>query len=357
MGWSRKGISRRTLLQGTLGLPTLSSLRPPPAAGPGPPEISAAGRLPGGAVRLSETDRNTYQVRWARARLELNLWPMNRKAVEGNEYRVRYAEGKIMDGVADAVGVIALQLEGLPPVSRICWDSREHHLWDGFTGGFELRNTVIHDPKVVRRADGSADISAYFVANDVRTDLNWRFPGTGVSDTLPARWDTRIEVTNQRTEILPGYLQLFACYHPPGTNYYWDVSNQIRPCGKTVFLASRSPEETTKFRNSQWNHLLHYFEENPEVTSASYRKPVLLSEKQPWFGGLRHVLLVEPGSCATLITAHDQARDYWIRPPGDHLAPGGSFVTRVRHLITRVEDASDLERLWADFESELQVTS
>ena len=334
-------------------MPALSFLRPPPAVGPGPPEISPADRLPAGAVRISETDRNTYSVRWPDARLELNLWPMNRKAVEGNEYRVRYAEGKIMDGVADAVGVIALQLEGLPPVSRICWDSREHQLWDGFSGAFELRNTVIHNPTVARRADGSVGISAYFVANDVRTDLHWHFPSRGISQTLPVKWDTRIVVTSHRSDVLPGYLQLFACYHPPDTNYYWDVSNQIRPCGKAVFLATRSPEETTKFRRSQWNYLLHYFEENPELTSANYRKPVLLSGKQRWFGGLRHVLLVEPGSCANLHSSHDQARDYWIRPPEDDLAPGGSFVTRVRHLITEVDDGSDLERLWADFENEV----
>jgi hypothetical protein len=80
----------------------------------------------GHRVHVVETPRNTYQIAWNGGKLELNLMPMNQRAVEGNKYKVSYSRGKIIDGMADAVGIIGLRLENASPIRRICWDSREH---------------------------------------------------------------------------------------------------------------------------------------------------------------------------------------------------------------------------------------
>src|SRR5262249_27653696 len=94
-----------------------------------------ANQMPAGPrMRTVETPRNTYEIIWMGGKLELNLIPMNQRAVEANEYKVSYSKGKIIDGMADAVGIIGLRFENVSPIRRICWDSREHQLWTGFPG-------------------------------------------------------------------------------------------------------------------------------------------------------------------------------------------------------------------------------
>jgi hypothetical protein len=257
--------------------------------------------------------------------------------------------------MADAVGIIGLRLDNIAPIRRICWDSREHQLWTGFPGGFggfHLRNVVVQAPKVDQLADGSVEVSCYFVANDVKTSLTWHFENVKASDACRGRWDTKVRIENYRSETLRDYLQLFACYHPPGTNYYWDESDRIMPCSKEVFVAVRDSEESTSLMNGTWKTLFPYYNKaNTDLVLATYSRPVLVSGKDEWFGGMRHVLMVQPDSCSNMLSALGQARDYWIRPPNRHLAPGESFTTHVRHLIARVESPAELRSFWSEFES------
>jgi hypothetical protein len=282
---------------------------------------------------------------------------MNQRAVETNEYKVSYSRGKIIDGMADAVGIIGLRLENASPIPRICWDSREHQLWNGFPsgfGGFHLRNAVVQAPKADQSTDGSVKASCYFVANDVKTSMTWHFGNAKASDACRARWDTTVTIENYRSETLQDYLQCFACYHPVGTNYYWDESDRILPCSKQVFVAVRGSQESRTLMNSTWKALFPYYNKaDTELLWATYQQPVLLSEKDEWFGGMRHVLMVEPDSCSNMLSALGQARDYWIRPPNRHLRPGESFTTRVRHLIARVESPGELRSLWREFEADI----
>jgi hypothetical protein len=307
------------------------------------------------AMGVMETPRNTYQIQWTSGDIELNLIPMNSRAVDANEYKLRYAKGKLMDGIADAVGVIRLRLKNCPPISRICWDSREHQLWTGFTGGFQLRNSVVQNSKVSQEQDGSIGVSCFFVTNDVKTSMSWHFHNVNTSKTYKSLWDTSVTIESYRPETLKGFLQLFACYHPKDTNFYWSDLGEILPCSKEVFCASRSLEEKTLLQSSEWTKLGLYYEKSPEICWANYRKPVLLSRNEPWFGGLRHILMIDPEACAMVLSAHEQARDYWIRPPNRDLRAGERFTARARHAIARVDNSEDLQTLWEEFERSISA--
>ena len=119
-------------------------------------------------------------------------------------------------------------------------------------------------------------------------------------------------------------------------------------------MAVRSSEESRSLMNSTWMSLFPYYNKaGTELVSATYSQPVLLSGKDEWFGGMRHVLMVQPDSCSNMLSALGQARDYWIRPPNRHLGPGESFTTHVRHLIARVETLADLRSFWSEFEAKI----
>ena len=90
-----------------------------------------------------------------------------------------------------------------------------------------------------------------------------------------------------------------------------------------------------------------------EILYRQYANPVLISAKREWFGGLRHVILVDPKTCASVATWFEQARDYTISPPGFDFKPGEKFTARIRHVIAPVESVNDLKKLWADFEKEV----
>lgn len=89
----------------------------------------------------------------------------------------------------------------------------------------------------------------------------------------------------------------------------------------------------------------------------TYKKPVLMSEPQLWFNGGRHIILVQPETCAAVVTWANQARDYMIRPKDYDLRPGSTFASRIRHVIAPVEYEDDLEKLWAGFEEDLTMES
>lgn len=252
--------------------------------------------------------------------------------------------------VADLVGIVGLQLKDWPKTPRICWDNREHHFWEGFSGGFEPRNTIVNDSTLNELGDGSVEISFYYIVNYIKTKIKWRFsdaPG-GVS----ILWDTMIETENQTGQKINDYMSFFACYHHPGINYYYDGSGEIRKC-TDEFYACGNPENRERYRaiTKQFMATVKGWHgvENPTESSPIYKKPILLSEPLPCYGGARHIVMVEEEKCIAIVSAMNQARDYMLGPPGRDFAPDESFSARARHLIARVDSANDLESLWSDF--------
>ena len=166
-------------------------------------------------------------------------------------------------------------------------------------------------------------------------------------------WDTTITVENSTGRALQNYLALFACYHPADRNCYWDTTAGMQPCGQEAFRATRDPEEAARVAAVTAGITARYAR-GSEFVTKQYSKPVLVSEKQEWFGGDRHVMLVEPESCSALVTWMHQARDYQIRPRSGDLSDGASFTARVRHLFAPVEGEQDLIELWSAFAADLR---
>ena len=307
-------------------------------------------------MQLRETDQGTHLIEFTGGWLELNLTPMNTRVADGGKMNVGYArmhpDGVLDNSLADLVGITALQLNGCPPVPRILWDNREHQWWTGFDGSFEPRNTVVNAPTISLAEDGTCvEASYYYIANHVRTTVTWLFREDAAHDGRPM-WDTTITVENLTGQTLQNYHALFACYHPHDRNYYWDSTAGIQPCGQEAFRASRDSEETARVGAVTAGITARYASDSEFMTSI-YAKPVLMSEKQEWFDGDHHVVLVAPDSCSAMVTWMHQARDYQIRPPDGDLPDGASFTARIRHMIAPVEDEQNLIKLWSDFEEEL----
>jgi hypothetical protein len=120
---SKDGPSRRELLKffgikpGTLSvIQLLSGLSLTRADSNG--QATAKGLAGRGRINIVETSRDTYQLHWDGGELELNLVPMNDRAVGGNEYKVSTTKGRLVDGMADAVGIIGFRLGEHPRVRR-----------------------------------------------------------------------------------------------------------------------------------------------------------------------------------------------------------------------------------------------
>ena len=83
--------------------------------------------------------------------MEVNLVPMNPDVTALTGIPIGYVkmrpEVSLMLPIADLVGIVDFQMNGLPRVPRILWDNREHHFWDGFEGSFEPRNSLVNEPK------------------------------------------------------------------------------------------------------------------------------------------------------------------------------------------------------------------
>jgi hypothetical protein len=243
-----------------------------------------------------------------------------------------------------------MRLEGAPAVPRILWDNREHHFWDGFDGAFEPRNAVVNEPKIEQSGDGLVRASCYYIANHVKTTMTWEFTPPA-QPSWRANWTTIIEVENRTGRVLPNYIQFFACYHKAAENYYWDASGRILPCSDGGFTATRDEKFTSMLRASPYTVHMNRYRENHSLEFRTYRRPVLLSGKEAYFGGLRHVTMSEPATCGGIVTWNRQARDYQVVPPDFELKPGARFRARVRHVIAPAENPDDLERLWHDFET------
>jgi len=306
-------------------------------------------------MRVSDSDRETIEVAWTQGELEVNLIPMNRH-LSTNCYCSSGFDGSMITA-QDNVGIVALQLRGCPPVPRICWDNREHHFWRGFSGSFTPRNTVVNDIAVRQSADEEqVTISCYYIADFVKTTMTWSFsePQCGAL----AQWDTALSFENLSEVELVDYMAFFACYHQAGQNYHCGADGELSPCADS-FQAYPGDEErqrvqtvTAAFQESVkgWTGPC----ENPTRASAFFHRPILSSASCEWFADGRHLFLVEPGSCASIVSAMTQARDYMLAPPQRDLPPGGSFTARVRHVIAEADRAEDLNPHWDAFDRMLQ---
>lgn len=102
-------------------------------------------------MKVEITARNTYLVTFKHGALEVNLIPANGLLPTSGPCRPQW-DGRLIYA-HDNVGITALTLHNCPPVPRICWDNREHHFWEGYTGGFQPRNTIVNDIEVKQTAD------------------------------------------------------------------------------------------------------------------------------------------------------------------------------------------------------------
>ena len=155
--------------------------------------------------------------------------------------------------------------------------------------------------------------------------------------------------------MLPDYAQFFACYHKTSPNYYWDASGEVRRCSPESFTAVPDAAAATRIRHSAYHEHTQRNLHGRECTYAHYKNPVLMSERQPWFGDCRHAILVGPATCGSIVTWMDQARDYLICPPNHHLNPGESFSARVKHVVAPVNGSEDLEALWRTFGATVHI--
>jgi len=253
----------------------------------------------------------------------------------------------------DFVGIIGLQLDGCPPVPRIHWDSREHQFWEGFDGAFEPRNVVVNKPQVGYANTDSTQVksSYYYISNYVKTTQEWVFK-TPNKPAL-ATWDVHITTQNLSRQTLKNYLNFFACYHPADTNFYWGADNRIKACSQGSFEATADKDIEAVLKASPVSDHLHRYIGDMEDSWVQYHHPVLMSQVKPWYGGMRHVVMVEQSKCASIVTWGHQARDYMVRPENWDLKPNESFTVTIRHIIAPVNSVDDLEKLWREFEKDL----
>jgi hypothetical protein len=309
-------------------------------------------------VELSKTTKDSYQIRVRGASIDLNLVPMNSQIVSDCGEKVAYSHVRpdvvvLASPISCLVGIVGLTLDGAPRVPRIVWDNREHQFWDGFEGAYETRNVVVNEPSVgVARDKSAVHASCYYIANFVKTNISWRFANP-LYPEYSCMWDTTFTIENLTGKVLKNYLQFFACYHQAGTNYYWDSSNKIKPCANGGFNACPDSETIKMLEASPYSTHTNRYKRDQPVAFVQFAKPVLISEKQPWFGGLRHVILVEPKACAAIVTWEQQARDHILRPPTGDFQVGANFSARVRHVVAAVDSVSDLETIWDHFEQSL----
>lgn len=301
-------------------------------------------------MKIERTERNTYKIAWSRGELEVNLIPVN-GCLSTTAYATSAFGGQIIV-LHDNVGITALRLKGCPPVPRICWDNREHHHGKGFNGGFRPRNTVVNDIQINPSADGlSVRVSFFYIVDHVKTTVSWLFKEP--EDDCAMGWDTFFSFENLHNLPLEKYMALFACYHQPGRNFYWDRRDEMVECPDLFFGYSdegkkRRTEEITAAFVEQvkgWTAGI----DNPSRASDIYGQPVLLSEPREWFDNGRHVLMVEPAKCLHITSAMRQARDYMLAPAETDLNPGAVFTARVRHIISRMDGMRDLRRQWNRF--------
>ena len=303
-------------------------------------------------MNIELTSQSIYKVSWSGGDFCLNLVPLNQGATcsgMGVGYASVQPAGKLANTISDLVGIVGLGLQGCPRVPRIHWDSREHHYWDAFEGTFEPRNVVVNAPTVEFVGnDQTVRASYYYIANYVKTTLAWVFRETDFVAGKPV-WETVITIENLTGQILKNYLHFFACYHPAHTNYFWNSTGEIAPCGAGGFIAIPNADQKQRLHASTYQQLCDRYCGNQKMEYFQYRQPVLISERQPWYGDARHVFMIEPDKCAAIVTWVNQARDYMIRPPTYDLYPGATFTTRIRHAIASVEDVPALEVLWSNF--------
>ncbi|MEN8230908.1 MAG: hypothetical protein ABFS38_22320, partial [Bacteroidota bacterium] len=268
-------------------------------------------------LKISETDRNTFEINWGKGKLEINLIPVNRYLPTSSPVTPCFDEQLLC--AHDNVGIVSLQLDSCPPVPRILWDNREHHFWQGFNGGFRPRNTTVNDIRVHQSDDKrSVSVSCYYIVDFVKTTITWVFQEPEEEGVM-AQWDTYFEFENLNKFTLVDYMSFFACYHKAGQNWFWDTNNELAECADSF---KGYPSE--KVKNREEVILIPFTEmvkswkgavENPTRASVLYGKPVLISDRCDWFNGGRHVIFVEPEKCVSIVNAMTQARDYMLAPP------------------------------------------
>lgn len=311
-------------------------------------------------MKVEETPKDTANIIWDGGSLEINLVPAN-KFLTDNVPKTVYScarwENRLIY-VHDSVGIVNLQLDGCSPVPRICWDNREHHFWQGFSGGFEPRNTIVNDPGVFMEGD-YAVASFYYIANFVKTSVRWVFSEPSEHGCL-AFWDTFFTIENLSRNTLENYMTFFASYHQSGKNYYWSLENGILECAELFCGYSEFDFEKKKSRDEEikkdYREIVKGWSggiENPSKENAVYRNPVLLSGPKNWYARGHHIIFVEPAKCLSIVSAANQARDYTLVPPGGDLQPGEAFTARVRHIIAKIETLADLEKHWDNFEHDI----
>jgi len=306
-------------------------------------------------MKIIETERNTFEITWEQGKVEINLIPANRFLPTSSSCRPAF-NGELIT-VHDNVGIISLQLNNCSPVPRVCWDNREHHFWRGFNGGFRPRNTIVNDITIKQSEDKNlVSVSYFHVVDFVKTTMTWIFkePENGAL----AQWDTNFTFENLNKFDLVDYMALFACYHKPGRNYFWDAKNELSECADsfraypTDKKKSREEEIVAPFREQVkgWTGPC----QNPTKASVLYGRPILTSDKYEWFNNGRHVLFIEPEKCLTIVSAMTQARDYMLAPAQKDLSSQGSFTARVRHIIANINDTEDLNSHWNTFIQDIQ---
>jgi len=239
-------------------------------------------------------------------------------------------------------------------VPRICWDNREHHFWDGFSGGFLPRNTIVNDVNVVNSVDErSVCISFFYIANFIKVTQSWRFEEPEEEGVLS--WDTTYRFENRNSFAVKDYAAFFACYHQAGTNYYWHTDETLSKCADS-FSAAASEKRQLRARRLMASYaeiVKGWGIKNPTRAQVLYAKPVLASREREWFNNGQHVILVEPEKCLSVVSAMNQARDYMLCPEQDELGPQETFTARVRHIVGKTSGIDDLKRRWDLFVNSL----
>ena len=309
-------------------------------------------------MKAEKTERDTIRISWDNGELEVNLVPVN-PLLSSSSNIFKCASSNVsfekqLLGVNDCVGIVALKLKNCPAVPRICWDNREHHFWRGFCGGFEPRNTIVNNVEILLSEDeSSAAVSFYYIVNFVKTIVKWVFREPAGGNL--AEWDTFFTFENFNNYALKDYMSFFACYHKPGKNYYWDDQNNISECCDLFRAHKNDAKRSVEFECIRdFKEKVKGWHRIKDVVSKSviYGKPVLLSGRREWFDNGRHIILVEPEKCMSIVSAANQARDYMLSPPTADLAPQQSFSARIRHIIAKIETIDELRNEWDRFEKD-----
>jgi len=233
------------------------------------------------------------------------------------------------------------------------WDCREWQWWDGYPHGDQKRPRECPAEGGTQQDDDLIRIWSRYQTDGVATFQEWFFRDHQGTDILV--YDCLQTVRNVSDQPLREYGQFFASYtsvNEDKGHWFWDASGALV---NYLSIGATHLDRYISGPNKPFKALgrIPHCPRGDGLIAGTWRKPVAVSH--PSDSGYRHIILCEPRTTAAITMGMSGiAMDYIVHPrtPDQTLAPGATFTTHIRHVITRLPEDQEthvLRRLWDEF--------